>query len=107
MGDNTMGYYPSYLIEDSCFQLYNGIWHWIWNGNWQKIQKLKGCNADGASGSEVGLFVLDAIPTVRSPKVATEKEEQECFFHIATINCLWTLVFAPCFFFSPLGAFFL
>jgi hypothetical protein len=51
----------------------------------------------------VGLFVLDAILT----KVGTEKEEQEFFLHIATINCLWTLVLAPRFFFSPLGAFFL
>jgi hypothetical protein len=59
------------------------------------------------SGSEVGLFVLDTIPAVRSPKVGTEKEEQEFFLHITTINSLWTLVLAPCFFFSPLGAFFL
>ncbi len=59
------------------------------------------------SGSELGLFVLDTIPTVRSPKVGTGKEEQEFFLHITTINSLWTLVLAPCFFFSPLGAFFL
>ncbi len=43
----------------------------------------------------MGLFVLDAIPTVRSPKVGTENEEQEFFLHFATINCLWTLVLAP------------
>ncbi len=54
----------------------------------------------------MGLFVLDAIPTVQSPKVGTEKEEQEFFLHVATINCLWTLVLALPFFFSPfLGCF--